>query len=354
MPESLMPESLIPDSLMPESLDTQSPVPNHIAATTTAGASSAARNTNPESGAWFAALPKEKRAAIQKLHRLDQRWNVVTVLYPLTALVMGYFVVTIQTWPVRVAGYFVIGIAMHAMAILVHEASHVSLSRNRRWDRFVGFLMGVPVVVSVSAYRVLHGFHHRYTRQSGDPDEFLHVTNSKFLQSLLFYIWPLIGTPVYLIHVPMTALTRGKGKDRQDVVVEMLLLAVIWSTLFWMASHYGRWDIVLHCWLLPFVVAGAFGNVRAWSEHAMTDPGSPLNRTRTVTSNKIVSFLMCNLNYHVEHHLCPAIPWYNLPKMHALLKEEYARDGGHIYGSYLRFLWDALRTGVHGVLALPM
>ena len=56
----------------------------------------------------------------------------------------------------------------------------------------------------------------------------------------------------------------------------------------------------------------------------------------------------------MEHHLCPAIPWYNLPKMHTLLKEEYKRDGGHIYGSYLRFLWDALRTGVHGVLALPM
>ena len=68
-----------------------------------------------------------------------------------------------------------------------------------------------------------------------------------------------------------------------------------------------------------------FGNVRSWAEHALTRPGDPLTCTRTVTSNRVVSFLMCNLNYHLEHHLFPGVPWYNLPALHALLADEYRR-----------------------------
>jgi fatty acid desaturase len=56
---------------------------------------------------------------------------------------------------------------------------------------------------------------------------------------------------------------------------------------------------------------------------------------------------MCNLNYHLEHHLFPAVPWYNLPHVHRLLQEDYRAAGSFIYRSYLRFCWDAVRGGVH-------
>ena len=77
----------------------------------------------------------------------------------------------------------------------------------------------------------------------------------------------------------------------------------------------------------------------------LTTPGHPLLQTRTVTSTKLLSFLNVNLNYHLEHHLFPAVPWYNLPKVHTLLQEEYEQAGAFIYSSYLRFLVDAFRYG---------
>ena len=80
----------------------------------------------------------------------------------------------------------------------------------------------------------------------------------------------------------------------------------------------------------------------------MTRAGHPLTQTRTVTSNALVSFFMCNLNYHLEHHLFPAMPWYNLPRLHALLQDEYRNAGSFVYASYARFVWDAVRGGVHG------
>jgi fatty acid desaturase len=81
----------------------------------------------------------------------------------------------------------------------------------------------------------------------------------------------------------------------------------------------------------------------------MTVPGHPLTQTRTVTSNRVLSFFNLNLNYHIEHHLFPSMPWYNLPKLHALLQDEYREAGSSIYRSYLRFVLDAFRVGVHGV-----
>ena len=68
-----------------------------------------------------------------------------------------------------------------------------------------------------------------------------------------------------------------------------------------------------------------------------------------MTSNRLVSSLMCNLNYHLEHHLFPGVPWYNLPRLHALLADEYRRAGAFAHRSYLGFLWEAARAGVHGM-----
>jgi fatty acid desaturase len=47
---------------------------------------------------------------------------------------------------------------------------------------------------------------------------------------------------------------------------------------------------------------------------------------------------MCNLNYHIEHHLYPAVPWYNLPKLHRLLGDRLRAAGGQYCESYFRFL----------------
>ena len=126
------------------------------------------------------------------------------------------------------------------------------------------------------------------------------------------------------------------------------LMLLLYGVAIGLAASLGRLDVVVHGWLIPLAVAIAFGNARSWAEHALTVPGDPLTHTRTVTSNRVVSLLMCNLNNHLEHHLCPGVPWYNLPRLHALLAPEYRAAGAFVHRSYLRFLWEAARVGVHG------
>lgn len=43
---------------------------------------------------------------------------------------------------------------------------------------------------------------------------------------------------------------------------------------------------------------------------------------RTVYMHPINRWLYWNMNYHVEHHMFPMVPYYNLPKLHALVKDD--------------------------------
>jgi Na+-transporting NADH:ubiquinone oxidoreductase subunit F len=46
--------------------------------------------------------------------------------------------------------------------------------------------------------------------------------------------------------------------------------------------------------------------------------------TRTVYMNPVFRFLYLNMNYHVEHHIFPSVPYPALPKLHDEIKSQLA------------------------------
>ena len=116
--------------------------------------------------------------------------------------------------------------------------------------------------------------------------------------------------------------------------------------------------VFLHAWAYPALIARQLTNVRTLAEHALTGHNDRFSATRTVTSNWFVSFFMCNLNYHTAHHLFPAVPWYNLRRLHCLLAPDFERAGAPVYRSYTRFLLDLARFVVRawgpGGRAVPL
>jgi len=300
-----------------------------------------------EAASWTDGLAAERRERIRALHRLRPAWNLVPLVFIALWAGAAWAELRFPLWPVRAAAVVLIGACVHSLAILMHEGIHGNLFRNRILDRWAGFAFGAPALFSCTAYRVTHLLHHRFNRTARDPDEFGNLSRNRLVLSVAFYAWWGIGMAAYLVHVPVTALIRGSRAQKRDVLLEMGLLAALYAALFWAAVRWGFLDAVLWAWVYPMGVAALLGSSRGWAEHMMTRAGHPLTQTRTVTSNAVVSFFMCNLNYHLEHHLFPAIPWYNLPRLHTLLRRDYVRAGAFIERSYLRFLWEAFRGGVH-------
>ena len=55
----------------------------------------------------------------------------------------------------------------------------------------------------------------------------------------------------------------------------------------------------------------------------MTDntPDYRIN-TRTIALNPVLAFLYWQMNYHIEHHMYAAVPFYNLPELHRIVKHD--------------------------------
>lgn len=43
---------------------------------------------------------------------------------------------------------------------------------------------------------------------------------------------------------------------------------------------------------------------------------------RTVYMNAIHRYLYWNMNYHLEHHMFPLVPYHRLPELHAIVKDD--------------------------------
>ena len=68
--------------------------------------------------------------------------------------------------------------------------------------------------------------------------------------------------------------------------------------------------------------------------------------TRTVMMNPISRFIYLNMNYHLEHHMFTMVPYYNLPRLHALIKHDLPAPESSIFAAYRRLLpvlWRQLR-----------
>ena len=63
--------------------------------------------------------------------------------------------------------------------------------------------------------------------------------------------------------------------------------------------------------------------------------------TRTVYINPVLRFLYLNMNYHLEHHMFPTVPYYNLPALHEEIKQWLPPPKPS--------LWSAYREIVHAL-----
>ncbi|XMO85810.1 NADH:ubiquinone reductase (Na(+)-transporting) subunit F [Algibacter sp. AS12] len=88
--------------------------------------------------------------------------------------------------------------------------------------------------------------------------------------------------------------------------------------------------IILHSWIpiFLFILPQFFGTwlmiIHNTTQHAGLAENVLDHRLncRTVYMNRISRFIYWNMNYHVEHHMFPLVPYHALPKLHQLIKDD--------------------------------
>jgi fatty acid desaturase len=89
--------------------------------------------------------------------------------------------------------------------------------------------------------------------------------------------------------------------------------------------------IALHSWLpvvlvgpLPSMYGGWLSYYLAVTQHTGLEENVLDHRlnTRTIYVNPILGFLYWNMNYHVEHHMFPMVPYHSLPALHRAIRHD--------------------------------
>ncbi|MGH9293074.1 MAG: fatty acid desaturase family protein [Acidimicrobiales bacterium] len=256
-----------------------------------------------------------------------------------------------------------------------HDAGHQQIFASREANRLLGLLVGNTLTgLSYGWWISKHSAHHAFPNQLGrDPDigpvaavvgTEADAGRSRRAQRFraLWRVPTLV--PMILLEFGMhvtSSRALAKRRDRQAIVEAALLFihaglyltAVFWllsplKALAFIAVQQGLFGVYLRlCFApnhkgMPIVEAGArLGFVE---RQVIT--------ARNVTGGRLTTFMLGGLNYQIEHHLFPALPRPNLPRVQGIVREfcashdlPYCEDS--LVGSYLKAV-RFLRTGTTG------
>jgi fatty acid desaturase len=286
-------------------------------------------------------LPTELIADLSTMNDAKSVWAVFITLMPIALL--AWLGASLWTWWAVIPIMFAMAIAQHAFFILAHDAAHYRLFSNRKINDVAGRALGAFAGISMCAYRVIHRLHHNHLYTKLDPDVALnggYPRGKKYLLKKLAI--DLTGLTAYKTYAyffgrpaknddndnAMRPLDDTSPKLKHDADIDRWVvggtqigLPIIIALVFGWAGLMKY--IVL--WVLPMVtVLQAILRVRAISEHgAPSGFDSPLNAARTNQPGFLARLILFphHVNFHIEHHLFPAVPHYNLPQLHRELAQ---------------------------------
>lgn len=279
--------------------------------------------------------------------------HVLGMLYDWALIILSIYLCLMYFNPLT---YFIavliIGSRMHALAILMHDATHYRFLSNRKWSDFITNVTTMyPLFTNIDNYRQNHLRHHRHLNSEDDPDWVAKLgvkaftfpkSKTEFLMTILSYLTLYRGLSDaiwFFKRFQNPKKGEEKPKDRKQLIFVLVLITVL--------TLGGWWKYYLLFWVVPYLSTFfMYQYIRSVAEHfGDLEYDHLLTSTRTVMPNWFEKFLLAphNVGYHLEHHLYPGVPYYNLGKLHQLLMrdEKYSKQA-HITIGYLSGLFNEL------------
>lgn len=250
-----------------------------------------------------------------------------------------------------IIGTILLGGRQMGFFVLTHEAGHGTLFKSKWLNENVCACLTAPMdFFNGKAYMREHLEHHRSVGNDGDPDignyQDYPISRERLRRKLKRDLTGQTGFRDLSMRLRGFANLSELNNEERSALLRGLLWHLV---LFLILTASGSPHLIL-MWVAALVFCyPAIARLRQASEHgAVTDLShdDPRLNTRTTIVGPLERLLLSphGVNYHIEHHLNPAIPIYRLHKAHRLLKERGYFERVQIPNGYSQALQQMTRV----------
>ena len=278
---------------------------------------------------------------VRQLSELKPLWFASHILGSWAIIFLCFYIWTqvdsILWWPFLA---FIVCTRQQALGLLVHDVAHFRFTKNvALGDLITNLTMAFPLLYNVQEYRKHHLNHHKYLNTELDSDwmqkvdriEYATPLNHRKVITRMLYgmfgggVYEMVRYTLFFYKKDLkkksadttTPVKTGLTPGRQMALFYLLLAPILILT--------GAWKIYLTMWLLPaLTILMGLLELRSLTEHVgFIDDGTHYTKTRSVRTSWIEGFILNphNAHFHLEHHMFPSVPFYNLPQLHQALCE---------------------------------
>lgn len=208
-----------------------------------------------------------------------------------------------------------------ALWALLHECTHDLVFRRASWNKVLGIIAGLPLIIPAAAsFRKYHILHHRHL-----ADPVLDGDVPSAWENRLFgrNAWGKAG---WMLCNPLLISLRPSRMKAVRMIDRWLVANFVAQGLFvWAMAATLGWAAVAFCLLSNLFALGLhpFG-ARLVQEHFEFREGQP-----TTSYYGAMNHLVFNAGFHLEHHDFMRISWHHLPAVRSLAPEFYDAAFAH-------------------------
>jgi fatty acid desaturase len=239
-----------------------------------------------------------------------------------------------------------------------HECGHGTAFRTGWMNDVVYHIASFQVMRNPINWRWSHARHHTDTIIVGRDAEIAWMHPIKLGLKALAYVGIIDAWQSFKV---LWRNARGEvSADEKDYIPESE-----WpKAIFWARTHmtiYGLTALVAMGMLLgglgwksviPFMLIGLPRLYGCWHmvmtgllQHGglAEDVLDHRLNSRTVYMNPVSRWIYWNMNYHVEHHMFPMVPYHALPRLHEIVKHDLPAPNPSIWAAYREMFQAVMR-----------
>jgi fatty acid desaturase len=230
-----------------------------------------------------------------------------------------------------------------------HECGHGTAFKTLWMNHVVYEIASFMVMRNPVQWRWSHARHHTDTIIVGRDAEIAVMRPPALFKSALMFT----GLLDFRFSLPtlFRQVFSGLNGEEKSYIPEMEWGRAVTAARWHVAIYIATVLVALASWsVLPFMLIGLpriYGSWHMVTTGLLQHIGLADNvtdhrlNTRTVYMNPISRWIYWNMNYHVEHHMFPMVPYHALPALHELIKHDLPKPNPSMWHAY-KEVWPVL------------